>query len=64
MSAPKTNIEKQKRRHRVPLIGIAASIAAVIVFAIVIWSRTSENADDVPQPAVNDPPAAATAPAE
>lgn len=32
MSAPETNIERQKRRHWGPLIGIAA----VIIFAVLI----------------------------
>lgn len=36
MSAPKTNIEKQKRRHLVPLIGMAL-VAAFGVVLIVYW---------------------------
>ena len=36
MSAPRTNIEKQKRRHIVPLIGIG--LAALLgVFLILSW---------------------------
>jgi hypothetical protein len=36
MSAPKTNIEKQKRRHFVPLLGMAL-VAIFGVILIVYW---------------------------
>ncbi|MFN4153178.1 MAG: hypothetical protein ACK4HF_00860 [Paracoccaceae bacterium] len=31
MSAPQTNIEKQKRRHRGPLVGMVVVVCAVII---------------------------------
>ncbi|MFN4130663.1 MAG: hypothetical protein ACK4GC_12750 [Paracoccaceae bacterium] len=31
MSAPQTNIEKQKRRHRGPLIGMIVAVIAVVI---------------------------------
>ena len=35
MSAPKTNIEKQKRRHIGPLVGIA--LALLVAGALLFW---------------------------
>ncbi|MFP4274283.1 MAG: hypothetical protein ACLFRU_04590 [Paracoccaceae bacterium] len=44
MSAPKTNITKQKRRHRGPLVGIAASVLLAFVLLVLLlgwlWLRT------------------------
>ena len=39
MSAPETNIERQKRRHRPALAGIAGGFAllALILFATSVW---------------------------
>lgn len=39
MSAPKTNIEKQKRRHWPALLGIVAAIGLVIavLLALGVW---------------------------
>lgn len=39
MSAPKTNIEKQKRRHWPVILGIAAALAIVVavLFALGVW---------------------------
>lgn len=34
MSAPDTNLERQKKRHRAPLVGIWASLALVAVLFI------------------------------
>ncbi len=34
MTAPNTNIEKQTRRHRGPLIGMGLGIAAVLAFIL------------------------------
>lgn len=39
MSAPKTNIEKQKRRHWPVILGMAAAVAIVVVvmLALGVW---------------------------
>lgn len=54
MSAPETNIEKQTRRHRGPLYGMAfvLAFAAVIFAAFLAW--TSYQSD----PATPNDPAA------
>ena len=36
MSAPQTNIEKQQRRHRGPLIGMAV-VVALVAIGFVWW---------------------------
>ncbi|WOI55294.1 hypothetical protein [Palleronia sp. LCG004] len=36
MSAPKTNVEKQKRRHKVPLAGMAWMIGFAVVLLILL----------------------------
>ena len=40
MSSPQTNLEKQKRRHIGPIVGISAALAfaAVMFFAWTFWS--------------------------
>ena len=45
MSAPDTNIEKQKRRHFAPLWGIGSAlvIAGIAMFAVPLWSPEVEN---------------------
>ncbi len=64
MSAPRTNIEKQKRRHIGPLIGMAV----VVVFAvglILYWQFEEAARGDAPgveDP--SDPGAAPRVPAE
>ena len=35
MSAPQTNIEKQTRRHKGPLLGISVGVVAVLV--VLAW---------------------------
>jgi hypothetical protein len=35
MSAPQTNIERQKRRHRGPIVGIVFSVLAVAILFFV-----------------------------
>lgn len=47
MSAPQTNIERQKRRHAGPLIGII--IAAVLAVGALFFYMTY-SAQTVPQP--------------
>lgn len=34
MSAPQTNIERQKRRHRGPIAGISAGLAIVLLLVL------------------------------
>lgn len=36
MSAPQTNIEKQERRHRGPLVGVVVA-AVVALLGLVVW---------------------------
>ncbi|MDP3339683.1 hypothetical protein [Frigidibacter sp.] len=54
MSAPQTNIEKQKRRHWAPLVGSA--LVVVFGVAMILWWMTEE-AVEAPE---TDAPAAAT----
>lgn len=49
MSAPETNVEKQTRRHKGPLLGIAVSIVLAIA-ALVVISMVS-GTDEVPEEA-------------
>lgn len=62
MTAPDTNTEKQKRRHRPALIGIAVSIAvAGLIFLFIIGASMDANDDsivDEAADAVVDPGAA------
>ena len=46
MSAPQTNIEKQKRWHRVPLIGMA--LVALFGVAMIIFWLMDESANSNP----------------
>ncbi len=45
MSAPKTNIEKEKRRHRTPLTGMISVIvfALVLLVGLTLWITTQGN---------------------
>lgn len=52
MSAPQTNIERQKRRHAGPLIGIV--IAAVLAMGALFYYMTY-TAQTVPQPDLGVP---------
>ena len=71
MSAPQTNIEKQKRWHRGPLIGMAA-VAIFGVGLIFFWLMDESSNGDSPtktpegselsEPAVPAPAPAASAP--
>lgn len=64
MSAPKTNIETQKRRHWVPLLGMAA--AALFGVLLIFHWIGDEAATSDPQapPGSEISPAAPGAPAE
>lgn len=61
MSAPQTNIEKQKRRHRGPLIGMAlATIFGVAMIFFWLMHEASNGAN----PGTAPPAPEETAPAE
>lgn len=49
MSASKTNLEKQKRRHRGPLIGIAVALAAALILFLVYILTLADT--ETPEPA-------------
>ena len=46
MSAPKTNIEKQERRHAGPLIGIAACLAFVAIVLVAYFGFIVDDVED------------------
>jgi hypothetical protein len=46
MSAPETNVEKQARRHKGPLVGIAVAIVAALVALVAVGLFSST--DDTP----------------
>lgn len=48
MSAPQTNIEKQQRRHRGPLIGMAVLVTVVLV-GLVWWLAHEAAGTEQPQ---------------
>lgn len=52
MSAPDTNLEKQKRNHRGPLSGIWLSLIAVAVLFVgwLLWYAVSPDSDDTGGP--------------
>ncbi|MDF3856295.1 hypothetical protein ACDP63_22355 [Paracoccus sp. P2] len=63
MSAPRTDLEKQRRRHLVPILGILAAV--LIVLAGFVWWFNDETSDpeipgQVPGPVdeIAEPPAA------
>ncbi|MEF9604617.1 hypothetical protein O4J55_20685 [Paracoccus sp. PXZ] len=69
MSAPRTDLEKQKRHHMVPIIGII--VAVLVVLAGFVWWFNDETTDpeipgEVPGPVdeIAEPPATGTAPVE
>ncbi|RFP86840.1 hypothetical protein DZK27_13455 [Rhodobacteraceae bacterium 63075] len=49
MSPPDTNIEKQERRHRPALWGIAIAVVIALVFVATRTVMTVENADEESQ---------------
>ena len=53
MSAPKTNVEKQERRHAGPLIGIAACIVFAIVIFTVFFAFQTDDVEDGAEPIVS-----------
>jgi hypothetical protein len=59
MSAPDTNLEKQKRWHAVPLIGMAAGVAlaAILILGLITFLAAPAGegeADIVPSPDVTE----------
>ena len=59
MSAPQTNLDKQGRRHRGPLVGMAI----VVVFAVglmFIWLMDESSGGQTPDDTAATPEAAAT----
>jgi len=46
MSAPKTNIEKQERRHAGPLIGIGAAIVFGLIILIAYFFFITDDVED------------------
>lgn len=53
MSAPKTNIEKQKRRHWPALLGMVAAIGIVIAVLLALGVWDGVPADEQAAPAVS-----------
>ena len=53
MTAPDTNLARQQRRHRWPLLGIFLVLAFAGVAAFVLFSDVSDPATVVPADAVN-----------
>ncbi len=52
MSSPETNIEKQKGRHRGPLIGIAVLlIFSTLMGFLIFWEGTDGDRDEPLAPA-------------
>ena len=57
MSAPDTNLEKQKKRHAGPIIGITAGLVFACIIGIAVMMMTAPpqgegEADIVPSPDV------------
>ena len=52
MSAPDTDVEKQSKRHSIPLVGMIASVvfALVLLVALIMYVTAAGNepGDDVP----------------
>ena len=46
MSAPRTDIEKQERRHAGPLIGMAACVAFAAIIAVAYFGFIAKPAED------------------
>ena len=53
MTAPDTNTKKQAKRHRGPLIGMAAGVGVALVLLIWMFGRTVSDSPETRQ----DPPA-------
>ncbi|SEN08074.1 hypothetical protein SAMN05216227_100750 [Pseudorhodobacter antarcticus] len=61
MSAPNTNIERQKRRHKGPLLGLAALLIAVsLIFVLFLGNETSPDTSLLGEGAAGTVPADVT----
>lgn len=58
MSAPDTNLKKQRRRHRGPLIGMAVAVTVASLLLLWLIARTVSDAPD--ETADPTPPSAET----
>lgn len=56
MSAPNTNIEKQKRRHWPAILGITATLAIVVIvlFALGVWDGVPLDEQSAPAASTQD----------
>lgn len=50
MSAPKTNIEKQTRRHKPSVIGISVAVIAAVVILVVVFAWPTPPLDTTEEP--------------
>lgn len=52
MSAPETNVDKQKKRHAGPIIGISAGLVfvAIILVAYLVYTSSPSTEGDDPVP--------------
>nr|WP_325252783.1 hypothetical protein [Amylibacter sp.] len=57
MSAPETNIEKQKNRHFAPLMGMTGVIAAAIIVMLALTYMSDDVSD---RNLLTNPPATST----
>ncbi len=66
MSSPKTNLEKQKRRHWGPLVGIAVAltVAAVLLLWLMGYIADTDTPDPAPDPAIEETEPGAGIPGE
>ncbi len=49
MSAPETNVETQKKRHRGPLVGILAAVLLVAAVFVAFLAWTADDVDNTVQ---------------
>lgn len=64
MSAPDTNLHKQKVRHRGPLMGIAAVLAVVVVLFVGYLAYVADTGDEATVPPTTEATPAESMPAE
>ncbi|SFP06605.1 hypothetical protein [Tranquillimonas alkanivorans] len=59
MSAPKTNVEKQEKRHKTPLVGMVGVVAFAVVLLVLLtgWLTYSGNVPDSEEVEVTGGPA-------
>lgn len=56
MSAPKTNIKKQRRRHWPPLLGLAVvfAIVGIVLLGLGVWDGVPEDEQAAPATETQD----------